>query len=54
MVTIQKHLNQQTRRQTKKKQRSRNYIDIGTPQVPLHLRKFKKQPELLSDWESAT
>ncbi|MDJ0719338.1 MAG: hypothetical protein QNJ54_34810 [Prochloraceae cyanobacterium] len=31
MVTRQKHLNQQTRGQTKKKQRSRNYIDIGTP-----------------------
>ncbi len=54
MVTRQRDLNPPKHKHSQKKPRAGNYVELGTPQVPLRRRQFKQEPEQLSDWESAT
>ena len=54
MTTIQTTSSKRKQKQIKGKNRSRDHISLGIPQVPLSSVQHKHQHELLSDWEDAS
>ena len=54
MATIQTVFRERKQKHIKRKNRSRQYIYLGTPQVPLSKEQHKPRHELLSDWSDAS
>lgn len=54
MKTIHKNSRKRNSKHIKGQNRSKDYVYLGTPQVPLSNMSHKQTPELLSDWSDAS